>query len=52
LSAEFIFQEVHADTTGNIPDDERKYGASTLGSTCDDDGKYMSLVVLYVRKIK
>jgi hypothetical protein len=33
-SAGILFQEVHADTMGSIPDDDMKYGDSTLGSTC------------------
>jgi hypothetical protein len=39
-SAELLFQGVHTETTGSIPDDGKKYECQTLGSTHDDNGKY------------
>jgi hypothetical protein len=39
-SAELLFQGVHTETMWSIPDDGKKYGYWTLGSTHDGNGKY------------
>jgi hypothetical protein len=44
-----MFQEVHIETMGSIPDDDRKYNVhlwkvhmTTMGSTHTVDGKYIA----------